>query len=136
MIHWPADFDARRSSAPKICAAATRLLFPFAGRCHVDGAPGWWTDPEGVKRPYPQHGLVRQGAFEIVESGGDAVAARFVPAAGDAAVYPYSYDCHRALPGSANSGSRSSSNCATATRSACRGDRDIISISRCRGTGT
>ena len=87
----PLAGGVRRDEVRVPCAAAIPMLFPFAGRCHVGGAPGWWIDPDGVKASVPAaHGLVRQGVCEIVESGDDAVAARFVPASGDAAVYPYS----------------------------------------------
>jgi galactose mutarotase-like enzyme len=90
VIHWPQS-GADYSRFANI-RGGNPVLFPFAGRGHVGGAPGWWVDPEGVKRPYPQHGLVRQGACEIVESGADFIAAKFIPAAGDETVYPYSYD--------------------------------------------
>lgn len=90
VIHWPAS-GADYSRFANI-RGGNPVLFPFAGRNHVNGAPGFWVDPEGVKRPYPQHGLVRQGACVIVESGPDFVAAKFLPAPGDAEVYPYSYD--------------------------------------------
>lgn len=90
VIHWP-DSGADYSRFANI-RGGNPVLFPFAGRCHVDGVAGAWVDPEGVKRPYPQHGLVRQGACEIVECGEDFVAAKFLPSDDDAKVYPYSYD--------------------------------------------
>ena len=90
VIHWPesgADFSRFAN-----IRGGNPVLFPFAGRGHVDGAPGWWIDPDGVKRPYPQHGVARQGRFEITASGADFVEARLVHGDEEAKVYPYSYD--------------------------------------------
>ncbi len=91
VIHWPAS-GADLSRFANI-RGGNPVLFPFAGRGHVEGAPGWWIDPEGVKRPYPQHGVARQGRFELLPSAdADVVEARLVHGEEEAKVYPYSYD--------------------------------------------
>lgn len=93
IIAWPDDAplsgDAKTFGSIR---GGNPVLFPFAGRCHVDGAPGWWIDPEGVKRPYPQHGVARQGTFEISASGPDFFSARLAPDAAANDIYPYAYE--------------------------------------------
>ncbi len=89
VIHWPATHDLAKFGSVR---GGNPILFPFAGRCHVDGALGFWKDPEGVKRPMPAHGFVRQGRCEITAAGKDFVEARLVPDADAQAAYPYAYD--------------------------------------------
>lgn len=89
VIYWPATHDLAKFGSVR---GGNPVLFPFAGRCHVGGVLGHWVDPEGVKRPMPAHGFVRQGACEITATGTDFVEARLTPDAAAHAAYPYAYD--------------------------------------------
>lgn len=89
VIHWPAACDLAKFGSVR---GGNPILFPFAGRCHEAGSPGRWRDPEGVSRPMPAHGFVRQGACEITACGDTFFEARLLPDAAALEAYPYSYD--------------------------------------------
>jgi galactose mutarotase-like enzyme len=89
VIHWPEDADYENIGKVR---GGNPILFPFAGRCHVDGKSGLWQDLTGKTRPMPQHGFARDSVFELQ----DASETRFraVLLADEKAVeaYPYNYE--------------------------------------------
>ncbi|MCR5184078.1 MAG: aldose epimerase [Opitutales bacterium] len=88
IIHWPQDGDLQNL---KSIRGGNPILFPFAGRCHIDGKKGVWKDPEGNIHEYPTHGFARTGDFEIVEITDKSVTAKLLPDDAAKNVYPYNY---------------------------------------------
>jgi galactose mutarotase-like enzyme len=89
VLHWPDDADFANIA---LVPGGNPILFPFPGRTYADGEKLFWLDPEGVKRPMPQHGLARQGAFDITSATANSVSAIFLPDAAAHESYPYDYD--------------------------------------------
>jgi galactose mutarotase-like enzyme len=89
VIYWPTNADMSDIANVR---GGNPILFPFMGRNYADGEKFFWRDPEGVKRPMPQHGWARQGRFEITDSGPAAVTALFRPGADAHEGYAYAYE--------------------------------------------
>lgn len=68
------------------------ILFPFAGRCSVEGENGFWNDLNNEKRMMPQHGFARHSDFEIIESRENRFTAKLLPNPVSEEAYPYEYD--------------------------------------------
>ncbi len=89
VIYWPEDADYR--SFAKI-RGGNPVLFPFCARSYVDGKIGYWKAPDGTRLPMPNHGLARQGTFELTDGAKKGFEARFVPDAEAKEAYPFEYD--------------------------------------------
>ncbi len=88
IIFWPdledlGDFDRVRGGNP--------ILFPFCARTFDKGEIGFW-EYEGVRRPMPMHGFIREGCFEIEEMDEGGFTARFRPMEANRASYDFEYD--------------------------------------------
>ncbi len=89
VIYWPesdslADFATIRGGNP--------ILFPFCGRTYAEGDRHQWMAPDGTRRPMPQHGFARQGAFELLSTNEHGFAARLLPDAEAREAYPFEYE--------------------------------------------
>jgi galactose mutarotase-like enzyme len=89
VIYWPElksldDFHRIRGGNP--------ILFPFSARTFDRGEQGFWRADDGIRRPMPQHGFARQGAFKTVRCDARGFAAQFVPSDEARAGYPYDYE--------------------------------------------
>jgi galactose mutarotase-like enzyme len=68
------------------------ILFPFAGRCSIEGENGLWLDFNKEKRVMPQHGFARNCEFELVDSQPNRFSAKLIPNEIALEAYPYDYD--------------------------------------------
>lgn len=89
VIYWPElasldDFHRIRGGNP--------ILFPFCGRTFENGELNFWRTPDGVRRPMPQHGIARQGDFEVVRLDPRGFAAQLVPSDESREAYPFDYE--------------------------------------------
>ncbi len=89
VVYWPElkaldDFAKVRGGNP--------VLFPFNGRSFVKGEIGFWTDPKGVRRPMPLHGVARQGEFKLASVDPRGFSAVFVPGEEARQCYPFEYE--------------------------------------------
>jgi galactose mutarotase-like enzyme len=88
IIHWPeaadfGDFAKIRGGNP--------ILFPFSGRTYNSGEIGAWKDQEGVVRPMPQNGFVRNAAFGLVAADEEGFKAELRPDEAAREAYPFDY---------------------------------------------
>lgn len=88
ILYWPEDADLDDISKVR---GGNPILFPFCARTYSKGEIGFWTDPEGQKRPMAMHGYARQGHFELDSLHEKGFLARFVPSAEAAEAYPFNY---------------------------------------------
>ena len=88
VIYWP---ENPKNQAIGDIYGGNPILFPFAGRCHVNGEPGYWKDPEGETRPIPQHGFARHSEFIMVDSQENRFTAKLVPDEAAQDAYPFEY---------------------------------------------
>ena len=88
ILHWPDQADW--SQAGKI-RGGNPILFPFSARSFFKGELGYWKSPQG-KRPMPNHGYARQGAFQLENAAADGFIARFLPDTEAQANYPFDYN--------------------------------------------
>ncbi|MDR2981414.1 MAG: hypothetical protein LBV12_04115 [Puniceicoccales bacterium] len=86
VIYWPENANMEDIGNVR---GGNPILFPFMGRNYATGEKFAWKDPDGTRRPMPQHGWARQGKFEITRSSADSVEARFLPSAASQEGYPY-----------------------------------------------
>ena len=63
VIHWP---EATRFENFAHIRGGNPILFPFCGRTFHKGQIGLWRDQKGAVRPMPNHGIARDGHFEMV----------------------------------------------------------------------
>ena len=89
VIYWPEDADYGNIGKVR---GGTPILFPFAGRCHADGAVGFWEDSDGSIRPMPQHGFARPGTFELIDANESCFKAILLPDDLAKKAYPYNYE--------------------------------------------
>ncbi|MFN5805234.1 MAG: aldose epimerase [Opitutia bacterium] len=91
VLHWP---EGAPTALDRIGAVrgGNPVLFPFMGRNYADGEKFAWKDPDGVKRPMPQHGFARDSAFEFVEHGPKHAVVRLLPSEAGARCYPFDYE--------------------------------------------
>ncbi|MDR2862876.1 MAG: hypothetical protein LBV54_03225 [Puniceicoccales bacterium] len=89
VIYWPDNADMADIANVR---GGNPVLFPFMGRNYADGEKFFWRDPEGVKRPMPQHGWARQGRFDIIRADASSVEALFRPDAAAREGYDYDYE--------------------------------------------
>jgi galactose mutarotase-like enzyme len=68
------------------------ILFPFNGRTFDRGDIHFWRAADGVRRPMPMHGLVRQGDFRVTHTDALGFTAVFLPGAEARASYPFDYE--------------------------------------------
>lgn len=73
VLHWPLGANW---SAPAKIRGGNPLLFPLIARTYLDGRIGFWRGPDGVVRPAPMHGLVREAFFVTVEQSESHVVMR------------------------------------------------------------
>jgi galactose mutarotase-like enzyme len=89
IVYWPEvktldDFHKIRGGNP--------ILFPFCGRTYDRSEPGHWAADDALRRPMPQHGFARQGAFRLSRLDERGFSAQFVPDEAAQAGYPYDYE--------------------------------------------
>ena len=89
VIHWPEDADYEKIGKVR---GGNPILFPFAGRCHVNGQSGLWQDMTGKTRPMPQHGFARDCAFEIKDASETRFRASLLIDGNAREAYPYDYE--------------------------------------------
>ncbi len=89
IIHWPENVTDLTNLAG--VRGGNPILFPFAGRSHDGGEPGWWRF-EDKRLPMPQHGFARQGTFRLIEAQDDGFIALFVPDEAAKTGYPFPYE--------------------------------------------
>lgn len=89
ILYWP---ESIRGSAFGDVHGGNPILFPFAGRCHVEEEVGHWLDMEGEKRPIPQHGFARHSEFELLDCRENRFTARLIPNDVSKTAYPYDYE--------------------------------------------
>ena len=63
IVYWPETHDLNKFGEIR---GGNPILFPFCGRTYANGKIGFW-EFEGVRRPMPLHGFVREGTFAIDE---------------------------------------------------------------------
>lgn len=88
ILHWPSDPDLENIARVR---GGNPILFPFAGRSHVDGNPGHWTAPDGKTLPMPQHGFVRSGKTRLTEKTDEGFAAEWIPDEIASLAYPFQH---------------------------------------------
>jgi len=88
VIYWPSAVSDLAQIAS--IRGGNPVLFPFAGRSHDEGEPGFWRHA-GRRLPMPQHGFARQGTFQLLETEHDGFIAGFVPDAVTRDAYPFEY---------------------------------------------
>lgn len=90
IIYWPENADMGEGFSD--VRGGNPILFPFAGRSHVDGEKGKWKTPDGKILPMPQHGIAKQGEFELVDFTKVGFSAKFIPSQEAKEAYPYKYE--------------------------------------------
>ena len=88
IIRWDENGDLQNLKSVR---GGNPILFPFAGRCHINGKKGVWAAPDGSVHEYPIHGFARTSDFEIVEITDNSVTAKLVPDAAAQQIYPFNY---------------------------------------------
>jgi len=86
ILRWPDPADLENIAKVR---GGNPILFPFAGRSHVDGAAGRWKTPDGRILQMPQHGFVRSGTTRVTEQTDEGFAAEWIPDEIAQAAYPY-----------------------------------------------
>jgi galactose mutarotase-like enzyme len=89
VIYWPEQADF--SDMTKI-RGGNPILFPFNGRSFDRGEIFFWRAADGVRRPMPMHGLVRQGVFHVAHCDARGFVAHFVPGPEAQTCYPFEYE--------------------------------------------
>jgi galactose mutarotase-like enzyme len=89
VIHWPENADLGEIAKVR---GGNPILFPFSARSFDRGEIGFWRAADGVRRPMPMHGFVRQGEFKVTHLDARGFAAQFVPDAEAQAGYPFDYE--------------------------------------------
>lgn len=89
VLYWPEKADF--SDIAKV-RGGNPILFPFSGRSFDRGEIFFWRASDGVRRPIPIHGLVRQGAFKAAHLDARGFTALFVPGDEARASYPFDYE--------------------------------------------
>ena len=89
LIHWPDNADWDRILKVR---GGNPVLFPFVARHFVDGKQNLWRDEDGTVREMPQHGFVRDAAFQIIDGeDGNTVRLRFNDNESTRGIYPFSF---------------------------------------------
>jgi galactose mutarotase-like enzyme len=88
VIYWP---ENPKNQAVGDIYGGNPILFPFAGRCHVDGKTCFLKDPVGQIRPIPQHGFARHSPFELTDIQENRFTAKLLPCEAAKEAYPFSY---------------------------------------------
>jgi galactose mutarotase-like enzyme len=98
VLHWPGEADW---SAPAKIRGGNPLLFPLIARTFLDGKIGFWRGPDGVVRPAPMHGLVREAPFETMARDERHVVMRTVweNSMAEAWPFPFAFTVEYALEG-------------------------------------
>lgn len=89
VLYWPENADF--SDIAKV-RGGNPILFPFNGRNFDRGDIFFWRAADGVRRPMPMHGLVRQGDFKVTHTDHRGFVAQFLPGEEARACYPFEYD--------------------------------------------
>ncbi|AWT60799.1 MAG: Protein LacX, plasmid [Candidatus Moanabacter tarae] len=87
IVYWPETHDLTKFGEIR---GGNPILFPFCGRTFANGKIGFW-EFEGVRRPMPMHGFVREGTFAIDEIDEGGFTANFIPAETDQSAYDFKY---------------------------------------------
>lgn len=90
VIYWP-DQLANLDSIGRI-RGGNPILFPFCGRSFDEGEIGFWKTTDAKRRPMPNHGFARNGAFELVRVSGNGFSAKLLPTNEDQLAYPFDYE--------------------------------------------
>ena len=88
VIHWP---EATRFENFAHIRGGNPILFPFCGRTFHKGQIGLWRDQKGAVRPMPNHGIARDGHFEMVSIDESGFTAELQPDEEAKAAYPFNY---------------------------------------------
>ena len=62
VVHWPEDNQESKLSSVH---GGIPVLFPFAGKCYLEGKEDFWRLPTGEHKPMPTHGFANNSNFEI-----------------------------------------------------------------------
>ncbi len=89
VLYWPED--ANFDDIAKV-RGGNPILFPFNGRCFDNGEIFFWRAADGVRRPMPIHGIVRQGVFNVTRCDARGFIAQFIPGAEAQTNYPFRYE--------------------------------------------
>lgn len=89
VVYWPEGADFANFARVR---GGNPILFPFSARTFDRGEQNFWRAADGVRRPMPQHGFARQGAFNLVWADARGFAAQLVPDAEARAAYPFDYE--------------------------------------------
>lgn len=90
IIFWPENGDIGDNIAG--VRGGNPILFPFSGKSFIKGQEGLWKTSDGKILKMPQHGLARQGNFEIIDVSDYKIVAKFLPSKEATECYPYDYD--------------------------------------------
>lgn len=90
VIYWPDDGDVGENIAG--VRGGNPILFPFCGKSFVDGRDGLWKTADSQILKMPQHGLARQGKFEVLDVSDYKISAKFLPSKEAMECYPYEYE--------------------------------------------
>lgn len=88
IIYWP-EIDS--AEAVTKARGGNPVLFPFSARTFHGSQIGKWQDTNGDVRDIPNHGITRQGQFELIDLTPGGFTARLVQGVEEQKVYPYKY---------------------------------------------
>ena len=88
IIHWPSINSAEEVTKAR---GGNPVLFPFSARTFNKGEIGKWQTPEGLVRPMPNHGITRQGRFDLRTIDETGFTARLITGEQENHIFPYQY---------------------------------------------
>ena len=88
VIHWPEK--SNEDQIGKIHGGIP-VLFPFAGKCYLEGKEDYWKLPNGQHAPIPIHGFANQAEFQIRSIDKSGFEVEMIQTEEMKAMYPFEY---------------------------------------------
>ncbi len=88
VIHWPENADFNKIESVR---GGNPILFPFSGRTFSGSEIGKWKAADGIVRPMPMHGFVRNGSCSIENVDDLGFTSVLKPDEAAQEAYPYDY---------------------------------------------
>lgn len=88
VIHWPEENHGGQLSE---IHGGIPILFPFAGKCFLEGKEDFWKLPTGEHCPMPLHGFAKEAKFRIRSIDQSGFEVEMIQTPEMKAFYPFDY---------------------------------------------
>ena len=88
VVHWPED--NQEADLSKVHGGIP-ILFPFAGKCYLEGREDCWRTNLGERKAMPMHGFAKDARFEIRSIDQSGFEVEMVQTEEMKAYYPFDY---------------------------------------------